>query len=110
MLAPMRPTVVSSWLDVLWMVDHSFYTRENSSIAVRNALKLVWLAPTTIPHSKILKYFVLSIHTLNGKHTQPMPQGLKILIEPVSSPSSTLIEVDLTSDINKGSYLSPGFI
>jgi hypothetical protein len=26
----------------------------------------------------------------------------------VSSPSSTLIEVDLTSDINKGSYLSPG--
>jgi hypothetical protein len=30
-------------------------------------------------------------------------QGLKILLQPVSSPSSTLIEVHLTSDINKGS-------
>ena len=28
---------------------------------------------------------------------------LKIIFSPVSSPSSTLIEVDLTSDINKGS-------
>jgi hypothetical protein len=36
----MLPTVVSSWLDVLWVVDHSGYTRETveceklSSIAI----------------------------------------------------------------------------
>jgi hypothetical protein len=30
-------------------------------------------------------------------------QCLKILLLPVSSPSSTLIEVDLTGDINMGS-------
>ena len=33
----MLPTVVSSWLDVLWVVDHSWYTREYekpSSVAV----------------------------------------------------------------------------
>ena len=36
-------------------------------------------------------------------------KALKILLEPFSSPSSTLFEVDLTGDIDKGSYLSPGF-
>jgi hypothetical protein len=30
-------------------------------------------------------------------------KALKILLEPFSSPSSTLFEVDLTSDIDKGS-------
>ena len=28
MLTPMLPTVVSSWLYVLWVVDHSWYTKE----------------------------------------------------------------------------------
>ena len=28
MLTPMLPTVVSSWLDVPWVVDHSLYTLE----------------------------------------------------------------------------------
>jgi hypothetical protein len=28
MLTPMLPTVGSSWLDVLWVVDHSWYTWE----------------------------------------------------------------------------------
>jgi hypothetical protein len=37
----------------------------------------------------------------------PMSQGLKILLQPISSPSSKLIEVYLTSDINSGSSLSP---
>jgi hypothetical protein len=40
-------------------------------------------APTTIPHSKAPKYFVLSIHHLNGTHTQSMSelgQGLKIIL------------------------------
>ena len=27
-LTPMLPIVLSSWLDVLWVVDHSWYTRE----------------------------------------------------------------------------------
>ena len=40
MLTPMLPTVVSSWLDVLRVVDHPWYTREtveckkNSNVAV----------------------------------------------------------------------------
>ena len=43
---------------------------------------LVDMAPTTTLCSKALKYFVLSIHPLNGTHTQSMSQlsqGLKIL-------------------------------
>ena len=28
MLTPMLPTVVSSWLDVIWVVDHSWHTGE----------------------------------------------------------------------------------
>ena len=38
-----------------------------------------------------------------------LPQALKIVILPVSYASSTLIQVYLTSDINKGSKLSPEF-
>jgi hypothetical protein len=59
------------------------------------------LVPTTTPCSKV----VLPIHPLNDTHMQSMSQlsqGLKILNEPVSS-LTTLIEVDLTSDINKRS-------
>jgi hypothetical protein len=66
----------------------------------------VRLAPTTTPHSKALTAFVMPIHPLNGTHTQSISQlcqGLKILLQHVFSPSSALIEVDLTSDINKGS-------
>ena len=69
------PTVVSSCLDALWVVDHSWYTRETverekpSSFAVFDTLKPVRLAPTTIPSSKALKYFVLPIHPLYGTHT-----------------------------------------
>ena len=83
---------------------------------VKNRVALQFLtqtaAPSTYYHtpcSKALKSFVLPNHPLNGAraHTQSMPQGLKTLLEPVSS-SSTLIEVDLTGDLNKGSYLSPG--
>jgi hypothetical protein len=85
----MLPTVVSSWLDVLLVVDHSSYTWEtvecgkNSSIAVLDTFKPVCLAPTAIPRSKALQYFVLPIQTLNGTHAQSMShlsQGLKILL------------------------------
>ena len=61
------------------------------SVAVLDALKPVRRSPTTIP--------IMPIHPLNGTHTQSMSQlsqGLEILIQPVSSPSSTLMEVDLT--------------
>jgi hypothetical protein len=54
--------------------------KNNCSVAVLDTLKPVRLAPTTITHSKALKYFVLPIHPLNGTHTQSMSQGLKILL------------------------------
>ena len=66
MLTPMLPTVVSSWLDVLWVVDHSWYTQETvecekpSSTAVLDTLKPVRLAPTTIPWLKALQHFFLT--------------------------------------------------
>jgi hypothetical protein len=50
--------------------------------------------------------------TLSMAHTQSLSQlsqGLKMLHYLVSFPSSTPIDVYLTSDINKGSSLSPGF-
>ena len=90
MLTPKLPTVVSSWLDVLW---ETVERGNPSSVAVLDTLNPVHLAPTAIPHSKALKSFVLPIHPLNGTHTQSMSQlsqGLKILLYPVSSPSSTL--------------------
>ena len=111
MLTPMLPTVVSSWLDVLWVVDHSRYTWETvqrekpSSFVVLDTLKLVRLTPTIIPRSEALKSFVLPIHPLNGTHTQSMSQlsqVLNILLSPVSSPLSTMIEVDISSDMRKG--------
>ena len=55
------------WLDVFWVADHSWYTwntfegEKPSSIAVLHELKPVRLAPTTIPRSKALKYFVFPI-------------------------------------------------
>ena len=79
MLTLMLPTVVSSWLDIFQVVDHS---EKPSSVEVFDTLKSVRLAPTTIPRSKALKYFVLLIHPLNGTHTQSMShlsQDLHIL-------------------------------
>jgi hypothetical protein len=43
-------------------------------VAVLDKLKLLCLAPITIPCSKALKYLVLPIIPLNGKHTQSMAQ------------------------------------
>jgi hypothetical protein len=89
MLTRMNPTVVSSLLDVLWVMDHSSCTLETverekpSSVAVLDTLKPVCLAPTTIPHSKALTSFVLPIHLLKGTHTQSMSllsQIFKILL------------------------------
>jgi hypothetical protein len=74
MLTPMLPAVVSSWLDVLWMVDHSWYTQETVDCENPEALqflthKLVRLAPTTRPCSKALKYLLSCPFTLWMSHT-----------------------------------------
>jgi hypothetical protein len=65
-----------NWLDVLWVVDNSWYTWETvecekpSSVAVLDTLKPVRQAPTTILRSKALKCFVLPIHPLSDTYTQ----------------------------------------
>jgi hypothetical protein len=76
--------------------------------------KQVHLALTTIPRSKTIQYFVLPIHPLHGTHTQSMShlsQGLKIILNLCPSFHLHCFEVDLTSDINKGSQddqVNPG--
>ena len=68
--------------------------------------KPVRLAPTTISHSKALTFFVLPIHPLNGTHTQSMSQlsqGLKTFFNLSPPLHLHLMEMDLPSDINKGS-------
>ena len=80
-----------------------------SSVAVLDTNQCTWyLLPYPVQrHLNILP----CPFSLNGTHSQSMslmPQGLKVLLWLVSSPSSTLTEVALTSDINKGSQLSPG--
>ena len=76
----MLPTVVSSWLDDLWVVDHSLYTQETverekpNSVDVLDTLKLVRLAPTS---------FVLPVHPLNKTNAQSVfqfSQGLKSIL------------------------------
>jgi hypothetical protein len=48
MLTPMLPTVVSTCLDVLWVVDHSWYTRETvecekpSRVVVLDTNRCAW--------------------------------------------------------------------
>jgi hypothetical protein len=72
-----------------------------SRVAVLDTIRCTY----AVPLSKALKNFVLPIHSLNGTHTQSMSQlsqGLKSFSN-LSSHSSILVEVDLTSDINKGS-------
>ena len=58
MLTPMLPTVVLSWLDVLWVVDHSWYTRKSVEWKTQQRcsswFKMVRLAPTTKPVSNVM--------------------------------------------------------
>ena len=62
MLTPMLPIVVSSWLNVLWVVDHSWYTRETvdcekpTSVGVLDTKRCTWhLLPYPIQrHLRIL--------------------------------------------------------
>jgi hypothetical protein len=43
-LTPILPTVVSSWLDVLWVVDHSWYTQK--LLRMKNPAALQFLTQT----------------------------------------------------------------
>ena len=47
MLTPMLPTVVSSWLDLLWVVDRSVACEKPSSVAV---LDTNWCAWHVLPY------------------------------------------------------------
>jgi hypothetical protein len=86
MLTPVLPTVVSCWLDALWVVNQSWYTRGNvkrkRKTAVLQFLKQnrCALVPTTMP--KALKYFVLPIHPLHGTRTQSMSRVVSRLKHP----------------------------
>jgi hypothetical protein len=73
-LTPMLPTVVGSWLDVLWVGDRSWYTQKTVEHEknVLGTRKQVRLSPITITHSKALKYFVF---TLNGTQSIPIISG-----------------------------------
>ena len=92
----------SSFLDVLWVVDHSWYTQETvehekpSSVAVLDTNRCA-RHPTTIPRSKALTSF----HPLNGTHTHSVS-----IVSRLTDPSLTcllpLVYTDW-SDINKGS-------
>ena len=103
MLTLMLPKVVSSWLDVLCVGDHSGYTRETvereklSSVAILETNWCAWHL-LSYPIQRCLNIFVLPIHSLNTQSMSQLSQGLKLLLSPVSYPSSTLIEVDLTSE------------
>ena len=69
MLTPLLPTVVSSWLDFLWVVDHSWYTQETveceklSSVAVLDTLKPVGLAPYLVQRHFNLLSSPSMVHT-----------------------------------------------
>ena len=59
-----------------WHTGNCWKTQQRNS----SWHKPVRLAPTNIPCSKALQYFVLPIHPLNGTHTQSMSQGLKLIL------------------------------
>ena len=107
MLTSMLHTVVSSWLDVLWVVDYSWYTRETVECLKTHQCCSSWhkpvhLAPTTIPRSWSLKSFVLPF-TLWMAHIHNLCLKCLKAYKSVSFTSSKMFEMDLTSDINKGS-------
>ena len=84
---------------------HSWYTRETVKHGKIQQRCSSWhnpmrLAPTTIPSSIGTSIFCLA-RSPSEWHTDTI--HVSRLLYPVSSPSSTLIEVDLTSDISKGS-------
>ena len=81
----------------LWTI----FDTHGKLLSVKNPAALQFLTHSNRCAWHLLPYPV-KIHPLNGTHTQSMSQlswGLKIILQPVSSTSSTLTEVD----INKGS-------
>jgi hypothetical protein len=79
----------------------TIFDSQGKWLSVKNPVALQFTqtgVPGTYYHSQFkgtyCRSFVFPIHPLNGTHKQYLSQGLKILLEPVSSPSSTVIEVD----------------
>jgi hypothetical protein len=71
------------WIILDTHTQENVEREKSSSVAVLDTLKPVCLAPTTIPCSKALKYFVVPIHPPNGTNTQSMsqlPQALTIVL------------------------------
>jgi hypothetical protein len=99
----MFSTVVWSWLNVLWVVDHSWYTLDTHR--AKNPAALQFLIQTGVPGTyyhtpfKGTEIFWLA-HSPSEWHTYT-------ILSPLFHLHS--FEVDLTSDINTGSLLSPGF-
>ena len=95
--------IVSSWLDVLWVVDNSWQTQDTveperrNSVAVLDTLKPVCLAPTNIPCSKALTCFCHA-HSPSEWHT------FTIHVSRLKNPSLTsllpFIYTDWTRNIN----------
>ena len=83
------------WWTILDAHGKHFEREKPSSGVVLDTLKPVRLAPTTIPCSKALQSLVLTLWKVHIHNPCLSSQGLKIILQPVSSPSSTLIEVDL---------------
>jgi hypothetical protein len=89
MLTPMLPTVVSSCLDVLWVVDHSGFTRvtvgheKPSSVAVLDILKPVHLASTPISRSKAFKKKNIA-HSPSEWHTYTTHVSIVSMIQNLS--------------------------
>jgi hypothetical protein len=80
----MLPTVVSSWLDVLWVVDHFWYTLENvecekhNSFAVLDTRKPGRLEPT-YPIQRHFYIFSCPFTPLNDTHIQSRSQLSQVL-------------------------------
>ena len=82
---------LAGWLEVGWrsfgwwtiLDTHRKLLSVKTAVACSSWHKPVHLAPTTIPHSKGLKYYAMPIDPLNGTHAQSMSQlskGSKILL------------------------------
>ena len=60
------------WWTILDTHGKLLSVKNPAALQFLTPLKPVHLAPTNIPRSKALSYFILPIHPLNGTHTQSM--------------------------------------
>jgi hypothetical protein len=79
------------WWTILETKGKRLSMEKNSLVAILD--KTMLLAPTTIPRSKALKYFVLPINLLSDTYTQSMSQDLKTFFKFVTPTSLKWIEL-----------------